>query len=129
MTHLDPDLRDAPGYSISRIKKVRMRCRAEGMVKLTEAWLLTKFKMAIGTVRPRSGLRTPLVEFPTVHSRPPEGAGMTAAAFPVPVVQGAGSRWGEMYTEAGSRQEPWIEWEVRPSGPGLEFASDAAGPP
>lgn len=106
-----------------------MRRTAEGIVKLIQAWLLTKFKMAIRTFHPRSGFRTPLVEFPSVHSRLPEGAGMTATEFPVPVVPGAGSRWGEMYPEAGSRQEPRVEWELPPSGPGLEFASDAAGPP
>lgn len=54
---------------------------------------------------------------------------MTESKFPVPAVPGAESRWRKMRPADGIRWERRIDWGLRPRGPGLEFASDAAEPP
>lgn len=100
-----------------------------------KAWPLPGFKMAAGTVPLLPEVRgvaqrfRTLVKLPTARPRPVQGAGLTATQLPVPAVPGAGSRWRKMRTEAGSRREQRIEWELWLRGPGLGFASEAVEPP
>lgn len=71
-------------------------------------------------------LRTPLVDLSAAHL---PGGGNTESQFPVPAGLRARSRWRKMWPEVGSRREQRIERALRPRGLGLDFASDAAGPP